>query len=313
MIRYLFNRIFQSGINVLFITILVFVLARASGDPARQLIPDDLPYEAVIAMRTALGLDEPIYYQYWVFMKNVAQGDFGTSLLGDRPVTDLIVERLPATFSLAFVAMVVAMAMGIPLGVLSAVYRDTMIDRVAKVVAFLGQSTPSFWLAIMMILFFGVYLHEAGLPAMPVSGRGGPATYVMPAIAMGWAVVAGIVRLTRSSMLDVLDSDYMTMARAKGLSESTVIWKHALRNAMIPVVTYSGLILASFMNGSVVIEQVFAWPGLGRLVLNSVTSRDFPVVQAVVVLVGIFLILCNLLVDILYAFIDPRIRYSAKK
>jgi peptide/nickel transport system permease protein len=200
--------------------------------------------------------------------------------------------------------------MGIPLGVLSAVYRDTLIDKIAKVVAFLGQSTPSFWLAIMLILFLGVYLHEMGLPALPVSGRGGPATYVLPAFAMGWAVVAGLVRLTRSSMLDVLDSDYMTMARAKGLSETVVIWKHALRNAMIPVVTYSGLILASFLNGSVVIEQVFAWPGLGRLVLTSVTARDFPVVQTVVVLIGVFLIVVNLLVDILYAFIDPRIRYA---
>jgi ABC-type dipeptide/oligopeptide/nickel transport system permease component len=229
---------------------------------------------------------------------------------GGRAVSDMIVERLPATFSLAFVAMGIAMAMGIPLGVLSAVYRDTFIDRAAKIVAFLGQSTPSFWLAIMLILFLGVYLHELGLPSLPVSGRGGPATYVLPAFALGWAVVAGLVRLTRSSMLDVLDSDYMTMARAKGLSETVVIWKHALRNALIPVVTYSGLIMASFMNGSVVIEQVFAWPGLGRLVLTSVTARDFPVVQAVVVLIGVFLIVINLLVDILYAFIDPRIRYA---
>jgi peptide/nickel transport system permease protein len=307
---YLLNRLLQSIVNIFFITVLVFLLARATGDPAESFVPDDLPQEAVIAMRERLGLDRPLIQQYWVFIKNLAQGDLGTSLQGHRPVTEMILERIPATFSLALVAMAFAMAMGIPLGVLSAVYRDTFIDRVAKVVAFLGQSTPPFWLAIMLILFFGVFLFEQGLPSLPISGRGGPATYIMPAFAMGWAVVAGVVRLTRSSMLDVLDSDYMTMARAKGLNERTVIWKHALRNALIPVLTYSGLILAAFMNGSVVIEQVFAWPGLGRLALVSVTGRDYPVVQGVVIVVGIILIVINLAVDILYAWVDPRIRYA---
>lgn len=310
MTSYLLSRFSQSIVNIFFITVLVFLLARATGDPAQSFVPDDLPQEAVIAMRERLGLDKPLLHQYWVFIKDLARGDLGTSLQGHRPVTQMILERIPATFSLAAVAMALAMAMGIPLGVLSAVYRDTAIDRVAKVVAFLGQSTPPFWLAIMLILFFGVFLYEQGLPSLPISGRGGPASYVMPAFAMGWAVVAGVVRLTRSSMLDVLDSDYMTMARAKGLNERTVIWKHALRNALIPVLTYSGLILASFMNGSVVIEQVFAWPGLGRLALVSVTGRDYPVVQGVVITVGIFLILINLAVDILYALVDPRIRYA---
>lgn len=310
MTSYLLSRFSQSIVNIFFITVLVFLLARATGDPAQSFVPDDLPQEAVIAMRERLGLDKPLLHQYWVFLKDLARGDLGTSLQGHRPVTQMILERIPATFSLAAVAMALAMAMGIPLGVLSAVYRDTAIDRVAKVVAFLGQSTPPFWLAIMLILFFGVFLYEQGLPSLPISGRGGPASYVMPAFAMGWAVVAGVVRLTRSSMLDVLDSDYMTMARAKGLNERTVIWKHALRNALIPVLTYSGLILASFMNGSVVIEQVFAWPGLGRLALVSVTGRDYPVVQGVVITVGIFLILINLAVDILYALVDPRIRYA---
>jgi peptide/nickel transport system permease protein len=307
---YLLNRFAQSVINIFFITILVFLLARATGDPAAALVPDDLPEAAVIELRARLGLDKPLIHQYWLFVKDIASGDLGMSVKGHRPVIDMIIERIPATFSLALSALVIAMAMGIPLGVLSAVYRDTFIDRVAKVVAFLGQSTPPFWLAIMLILFFGVFLFEQGYPSLPVSGRGGPATYIMPAFAMGWAVVAGIVRITRSSMLDVLDSDYMTMARAKGLSETTVIWKHALRNALIPVVTYFGLIIAAFMNGSVVIEQVFAWPGLGRLALVAVTGRDFPVVQGVVIIVGIFLILINLAVDILYAFIDPRIRYA---
>jgi peptide/nickel transport system permease protein len=310
MTRYLLNRLGQGVINVFFITILVFLLARATGDPAEALIADDLPREAVVALRARLGLDQPLYYQYWVFLKDLLQGDLGTSLTAHRPVLEMIIERIPATFSLAMAAMAFALGIGIPLGVLSAVYRNSAIDRIAKAVAFLGQSTPPFWLAVMLILLLGVFLFEQGLPSLPVSGRGGPESYIMPAFAMGWAVVAGIVRLTRSSMLDVLESDYMTMARAKGLSHRALIWKHALRNALIPVVTYSGLILAGFMNGSVVIEQVFAWPGLGRLALVSVTGRDYPVVQGVVIVVGTFLILINLAVDVLYAFIDPRIRYA---
>jgi peptide/nickel transport system permease protein len=307
---YIANRIGQSIINIFFITILVFLLARATGDPADVFIDDALPEEAVVAFKERLGLDKPIYIQYWVFIKNLARGDLGESVKGHRPVTQMLLERLPATFSLGLAAMGVAMIMGIPLGVLSAVYRDTVIDRAAKVVAFLGQSTPSFWLGIMLMLFFGVFLYQQNLPSLPITGRGGPSTYILPAFTMGWFVVAGLVRLTRSSMLDVLDSDYVTMARAKGLAEKVVIWKHALRNAMIPVLTYSGLILGGFMNGSVVVEQVFAWPGVGRMALTAVSGRDFPVVQGVVIMIGVFYIVINLLVDILYVLVDPRIKYT---
>ena len=288
----------------------MFLLARATGDPADVFIDDALPEEAVVAFKERLGLDKPIYIQYWVFIKNLARGDLGESIKGHRPVTQMLLERLPATFSLGLAALGFAMIMGIPLGVLSAVYRDTVIDRAAKVVAFLGQSTPSFWLGIMLMLLFGVFLFQQGLPSLPITGRGGPTTYILPAFTMGWFVVAGLVRLTRSSMLDVLDSDYVTMARAKGLSEKSVIWKHALRNAMIPVLTYSGLIVGGFMNGSVVVEQVFAWPGVGRMALTAVSGRDFPVVQGVVIMIGMFYIVINLLVDILYVLIDPRIKYT---
>lgn len=312
MLSYLSSRLIQSVVNIVFITIVVFLLARATGDPARALIPDELPEEAVVEMRQRLGLDQPLYVQYGRFMADLVRGDLGQSIKGQRPVTEMIMERLPATASLAAVAMGVALMIGLPLGVLSAVYRDTWIDTLAKVVAFLGQSVPAFWLAVMLILFFGVFLQAQGFPALPFNGIQGPSSYILPGFAMGWAVVAGIVRLTRSSMLDVLDSDYMTMARAKGLAQRTIVWKHALRNALIPVVTYSGLILATFMNGSIVIEQIFSWPGLGRLVLSSVTGRDFPVVQGIVIMVGLFLIVINFLVDILYALIDPRIRYSTK-
>ncbi len=307
---YIANRIAQSLVNLLFITVLVFLLARATGDPADAFIDDAMPAATAQAFRERLGLDKPIYVQYWIFVKDLARGDLGQSVKGHRPVTQMLVERLPATFSLAAVAMAIAMFMGIPLGVLSAVYRDTPIDRVAKIIAFLGQSTPSFWLGIMLMLFFGVFFFQQGLPSLPISGRGGPATYVLPAFTMGWFVVAGLVRLTRSSMLDVLDSDYVTMARAKGLNEYIVIWKHALRNAMIPVLTYSGLILGGFMNGSVVVEQVFAWPGVGRMALTAVSGRDFPVVQGVVIMIGVFYIVINLLVDILYVLVDPRIKYA---
>jgi len=307
---YVANRIGQSIVNILFITILVFLLARATGDPADVFIDDSLPAEAVEAFRAKLGLDQPLYVQYWFFLKDLARGDLGQSVKGHRPVTQMLVERLPATFSLGLVAMGIAMVMGIPLGVLSAVYRGTVIDRAAKIIAFLGQSTPSFWLGIMLMLFFGVFFYQQGLPSLPISGRGGPVTYILPAFTMGWFVVAGLVRLTRSSMLDVLDSDYVTMARAKGLNEKIVIWKHALRNAMIPVLTYSGLILGGFMNGSVVVEQVFAWPGVGRMALTAVSGRDFPVVQGVVIMIGIFYIVINLLVDILYVLVDPRIKYT---
>ena len=307
---YVANRVGQSIVNIMCITILVFLLARATGDPADVFIDDALPPEAVEMFRAKLGLDQPLYVQYWFFLKDLARGDLGQSVKGHRPVTQMLVERLPATFSLGLVAMGIAMVMGIPLGVLSAVYRGTVIDRAAKIIAFLGQSTPSFWLGIMLMLFFGVFFYQQGLPSLPISGRGGPVTYILPAFTMGWFVVAGLVRLTRSSMLDVLDSDYVTMARAKGLNEKIVIWKHALRNAMIPVLTYSGLILGGFMNGSVVVEQVFAWPGVGRMALTAVSGRDFPVVQGVVIMIGIFYIVINLLVDILYVLVDPRIKYT---
>jgi peptide/nickel transport system permease protein len=307
---YVSNRILQSIGNIFFITLLVFLLARATGDPSNVFIPDELPQEEVDAFKERLGLDKPIYLQYWVFITNLARGDFGESIRGHRPVRQMLVERLPATFSLGLAAFLVAIIMGIPLGVLSAVYRDTAIDRVAKVVAFLGQSTPSFWLAIMLILFFGVFFFQQGLPSLPISGRGGPETYILPALAMGWSPVAGLLRLTRSAMLDVLDSDYVTMARAKGLSEKVVIWKHSLRNALIPVLTYSGLLFGGFMNGSVVVEQVFAWPGVGRMALTSVSGRDYPVIQGVVIMIGVFYIVINLLVDILYAYVDPRIKYT---
>ena len=212
---------------------------------------------------------------------------------------------MPATFTLGLVALIFALALSLPLGVLGAVYRDSAIDWIAKVLAFLGQSMPPFWSGIMLIILFAVVWEM-----LPPAGKGGWTSYILPGFTLGWGVMAGMVRLVRSSMMDVLDSDYVAMARAKGLPEAVVIGKHALRNALLPVLTYSSLVLGAFMNGSVVVEQVFAWPGIGTSAVQSVVRRDFPVIQGVVIVFGSFFILINLFVDILYAVIDPRIKYT---
>jgi len=258
-------------------------------------------------MAAKLGLDRPLYEQYAKYIGQLARGDLGQSVRTGIPVTEILAERLPATFQLGLFALIFAVSLSIPLGVLGAVYRDTPIDWLSKVVAFLGQSMPPFWLGIMLIILFAVFW---GI--VPPAGKLGPSSYILPGFTLGWAVMAGMVRLVRSSMLDVLDSDYVTMARAKGLAEIVVVSKHALRNALIPVITYSSLVLGAFMNGSVVVEQVFAWPGIGTIAVQSVVSRDFPVVQGVVIVFGSFFILINFFVDILYAVIDPRIKYTAQ-
>jgi peptide/nickel transport system permease protein len=301
--RYIFGRLLQAIVGILFITTLVFLSVRLTGDPSAILVSDFAPIEVQDRIRERLGLDRSLIEQYGAYMGGLVRGDLGSSFSG-RPVIDILAQYLPATASLAGVAMAVTLLIAVPLGILSAVYRGTWIDTVARSVALFGQSVPSFWLAIVLVLIFAVVL---GL--LPVAYRSGPESYVLPAVAMGWAAVAGIVRLIRSSMLDVLDSDYVRMARAKGMPPRTVVVKHALRSAMIPVLTFAGLVLASFMNGSVVVESVFAWPGIGTMTLDAVSGRDFPVVQGAVIMIAVFFIVINLLVDILYAFVDPRIRY----
>ena len=303
MIRYIFGRLLQAIVGIFFITTLVFLLVRLTGDPSAILVSDFAPIEVQDRIRERLGLDRPLPEQYVAYMGGLLRGDLGDSFSG-RPVVNILVQYLPATASLAAVAMVVTLLVAVPLGILSAVYRGTWIDTVARAVALFGQSVPSFWLAIVLVLVFAVVLG-----VLPVAYRSGPESYVLPAVAMGWAAVAGIVRLIRSSMLDVLDSDYVRMARAKGMPPRVVVVKHALRSALIPVLTFTGLVLASFMNGSVVVESVFAWPGIGTMTLDAVSGRDFPVVQGAVIMIAVFFIVINLLVDILYAFVDPRIRY----
>ncbi len=305
MLKYIGFRIFQALLGLWFIATLVFILSRSIGDPAEVFTARNSGVDAREIMAAKLGLDRPVHEQYLKFLGQLVRLDLGDSVSNGIPVTQILVERMPATFTLGLVALIFALAFSLPLGVLGAVYRDSAIDWIAKVLAFLGQSMPPFWSGIMLIILFAVVWEM-----LPPAGKGGWTSYILPGFTLGWGVMAGMVRLVRSSMMDVLDSDYVAMARAKGLPEAVVIGKHALRNALLPVLTYSSLVLGAFMNGSVVVEQVFAWPGIGTSAVQSVVRRDFPVIQGVVIVFGSFFILINLFVDILYAVIDPRIKYT---
>ena len=298
-------RVIQGIFTLLVISVLVFLATRLTGDPALVLLPPEASsktdYER---MRKQLGLDKSLSEQYFIFLRGAVQGDFGLSIRDRRPTRDLLLERLPATLQLALAGMALAIVIGVPLGILSAVKRDSVFDKAGKLFAVLGMAAPQFWVAIMLILLFG-----AILKVLPTYGREGPENFVLPSFVLAWSIMAGIMRLGRSSMLEVLDSDYVRFARIKGLQDGMVVWKHALRNALIPILTFSGISLAGLLNGAIVVEQVFAWPGLGRLMLDGVLQRNFPVVQAAVMASAFFYILTALIVDILYVYADPRIRH----
>tara|TARA_B100000700_G_C15049450_1_gene859532 strand:+ start:2363 stop:3175 length:813 start_codon:yes stop_codon:yes gene_type:complete len=250
-----------------------------------------------------LGLDKPLYIQYLTWLGDVVRADFGESLYHNRPPYDLIKERLPATISLAAIAFCWALLVGIPLGVLSAVKRGTFADYFARGFALLGQAMPVFWVALMAILIFAV---ELGW--LPTSRRGGLNSYIMPALCLGWLPAAALLRITRGSMLEILDGEFIKLARAKGVSPTVVIWKHAFRNALIAPVTLAAIIIASFLTGTVVIEAVFAWPGLGGLSIDAIKNNDFPMMAAIILMFGVFYLLANMLVDLLYMVLDPRVR-----
>ena len=303
--RYILIRLVQAVVTLLVLSIAVFLSSHLTGDPGLYLLgPDDglAEYEE---MRKNLGLDKPLPVQYAKFLSEVVRGDFGRSHTMNRTAGELLLQAAPATFQLAIAAFILAVIVGVPLGILSAVKRDTIWDTMGKFFAMLGIATPSFWIAIMLVLLFGPILGW-----LPTYGRGGISHFILPAFVLSWASMAGIVRLARSSMLEVLDSEYIKFARIKGLRERVVVYKHALKNAIIPVLTFGGLTLAGLLNGSVVVEVVFAWPGIGRLLLQGINQRDFPVVQATVLAAGAFYIITALLVDILYAYVNPRIRYD---
>ncbi len=305
--RYILIRVAQSALTLLILTVIVFSLARIAGDPLDVLLPLEATVEDAERLRAEWGLDKPLYIQYLTFLGNALTGDFGESLrVRGRTAMSLVLERLPNTAALAGVAVLVATAIAVPIGVLSAVKKDTPFDYVGKAIALFGQSLPAFWLGLMLMWVFA-----AQLGWFPVSGKEqGALSYILPAIAIGWFQVAALMRLVRSSMLDVLDTEYVKLARIKGVVEWKVIWKHCLRNAAIAPFTYFALIIGSLMVGSVSIEFVFAWPGVGRLAVDAANTKDFPVVQAVVITFCMVYIVANLLVDIAYAYVDPRIRFN---
>lgn len=305
MLRFLLTRLLQSLVALVLLSVVVFGLARATGDPLALILPMVASDEDYANARRYLGLDRPLPEQYLKFVGNALRGDFGTSLIARRPVNELLADRLPNSIKLAAFSMAVSMLIAFPLGVMAAVKKDTGVDRVAQVVAVLGQSLPTFWVAIILIEFVA-----GRWQWLPAADTGGFLHYILPGFTLGWFVVAGMMRLLRSGMLEVLDSEYVKLARLKGVAEHRVIWVHALKNALIPVVTFAGIYFAILVTTAIVVETVFAWPGMGRLAYEAISGRDFPVIQAVVLVTAAIVATVNLGVDCLYALIDPRIRYG---
>lgn len=285
----------------------VFLISRLTGDPVSLMVDFDTPKEDREVLRKELGLDKPIPIQYLIFLKGAIKGDFGASIRYEEPAINLVLQRIPATLRLLVFTLFWALIFAIPVGIISALKRNSFFDLIGMTSTFLGQSIPSFWLGIMMIMIVGVHFR-----LLPISGYGGGdvAHIIMPAVTLGAFEMASFARITRSSMLEVLDMDYIQTARAKGLRESLVVIKHALRNALIPIITIMGLHVALLMGGAVITEQIFAYPGVGWLAVQSIYNRDFPVIQAIVMVVSIGVVATNFLIDIIYTIIDPRIRYD---
>ena len=304
MARFIIIRLIQAFLTLIVISIVIFILVRASGDPVMLMAPPMATLEDMEVIRKHLGLDKSLPEQYWVFLKNISRGDFGESIRNRQDVTKLIGDRLPNTITLGLSSIILGISVSLVLGVTAAVKFGTWMDTGVKFIAILGQALPSFWLAIVAIQVFAV-----GLGWLPTSSIGGIDHYVLPVLTLSFFMLPIMTRLIRSSMLEVLDSEYVKLARIKGAPEGKVIWKHALRNAIIPLLTASGITFGTIVTGAVVIETVFAWPGIGRLMADSIMGRDFPVIQALVLLVAVVVLMVNLLVDIMYAWVYPRIRY----
>ena len=305
MARYILRRLAYSLVSLFLLSLTIFLFVRVTGDPVMLLVEPGASTADIAAVRERFGLDQPLWVQYATFMASLAQGDFGQSFYYRTPVFELYLSRLPASLLLAAAAMSFSLILGIPTGIIAAVRVNKWWDSAGKMFALLGLSMPSFWVGLIMILFFSVYLGW-----LPSSGSGTILHLVMPSIALGWVFAAYNMRLTRSSMLEVLGSEYVKLARLKGLPEALVIGKHAFKNALIPVITLAGINLVIMVNTAIVVETVFAWPGVGRLLFEGISFRDFPVVQANILMAGTMIVVTNLLVDILYAFIDPRIRFE---
>jgi peptide/nickel transport system permease protein len=303
--RYVIRRLGRTLFALWGVSTIVFIVLRLSGDPAVLLLPQEASVEDVLRLRQDLGLDDPFLVQYLRFLGSSALGDFGESLRHREPAMTLVAAHLWATIELSLAAFGIAVLVAVPIGILAAVKPHSLYDHAVLTLALLGQSAPTFWIGIMLILAFGL-----GLRWFPIGGRGSWSHLVLPAITLGAFAMASIARLTRSAMLEVIRLDYINTARAKGLRESRVIWKHALKNAAIPVVTIMGLQFGALLGGAVVTETVFSWPGIGRLAIQGIYNRDYPVVQATVFIAAVFFVGINCVVDLLYTILDPRIRYE---
>ena len=305
MLKYIIRRIIAMIPVVIGITFLVFMIMQlAPGDPVQMILGDNASPEAVEAMRDEMGLNDNVLVQYGRYLVNLVQGDMGTSYVNKRPVADEVFSRVPATFKLAAVAAVVSIVIAIPLGILAAIKQNTLFDHSSMVVSLIGISMPAFWLALMLMLLFSLKL--GWLPAQ--GAKDGWRSYVLPSIAIGFMQMAAIARTTRSSMLETIRQDYIRTARSKGITEREVIFHHSFRNALIPTVTIVGVQLGGLLGGAVLTETVFAWPGLGRLVVQAVNGRDVPVVLGCIVVLSVGFSIVNLVVDLLYGCIDPRVR-----
>jgi ABC-type dipeptide/oligopeptide/nickel transport system permease component len=305
MVRFILIRLLQSVVALVGIAMLIFALVRVSGDPALMLATATSTEEDIQRIRVNLGLDKSIAEQFWIFTTDVVRGDLGKSLFKKKPVTEMIRAALPNSLKLILPSWAIAMLGALLLGVLGATRRDGFLDNGVKFIAILGQALPGFWVAIVAVYIFSVRWR-----LLPTSSMGGIDHYVLPVLTLAFFLLPGMMRLVRSSMMDVLDSEYIKLARIKGLPERTIIWKHALRNAMIAPLTVAGMLFAGLITGAVIIETVFNWPGIGWILVEGVLARDFPLVQAITIMVAVLVLGINLLVDITYAYIDPRIRYQ---
>ena len=307
MARFMFFRVIQAIATLIVLSAAVFFGTDLTGDAALAMAPGDARPEEIQQIRENLGLDRPVIVRYVDYLGGILIGDFGRSYNKRLPVAGLVLERVPNTVQLAVAALFIAVVIGIPLGILSAVRRDSILDKLGKSFAILGMSMPQFWLAIILMWIFAVELN-----LLPVFGKEGldPRYFVIPAFSIAVFTMAGFMRLTRSAMLEVLDSEYVKFARIKGLAEQLVIFKHALKNAVIPVLTFGGISFAGLLNGSIVVEVIFNWPGLGLLMLEGIRTRDVPIIEATILVSGFLYIIMSTLVDIAYAYVDPRIRYG---
>jgi peptide/nickel transport system permease protein len=303
MLKVVFMRIGRAALVMWGVATLVFILARLSGDPVALMVPEGTPPADIERLRVALGLDQPLIVQYFDFWKEMAQGNFGRSIIYSRPALDVVLDRLPATGQLAVLAMGAALLVAIPLGVASAVRPEGTLDRIATNIAIFFQATPGFVVGIMLILFLSV---QFGL--LPTGGRGQWYHLIMPVITLGQGAFPTLFRITRSGMNDVIQRDYIRTAHAKGLPPRVVVWRHALRNAALPIVTIGGIQFGGLMGGAAIAETVFAWPGMGLLAIQAIERRDYPIVQTVLLIGAFFYVIANTLVDLLYVALDPRTR-----